>query len=169
MGGGSELQPKVNTNLYLQVASSDEEESKIEYKSRIADALDDRLLIEVPINEKTGRFKRLYLGDELSAYYLTEGGVKNYFSTHVLGFKEDVIRLVAIEKPDPESITKVQRRSFLRVAAELELAVKLSEHVRFLAAQGQEPQKTWVAEGSVEKEKRADIAWIEENRSLFSD
>lgn len=103
------------------------------YKSRIADVLDDRLLIEVPINEKNGRFKRLYLGDELSAYYLTEGGVKNYFSTHVLGFKEDVIRLVAVEKPDPESITKVQRRSFLRVAAELELAVKMSEHVRFLA------------------------------------
>ncbi len=44
-----------------------------------------------------------------------------------------------------------------------------SEHVRFLAARGQEPQKTWVAEGSVEKEERADIAWVEENRSLFSD
>ncbi|MFZ2503305.1 MAG: aminoglycoside phosphotransferase family protein [Nocardioides sp.] len=42
-----------------------------------------------------------------------------------------------------------------------------SDHVRFLADQGQEPQKTWVAEGSVEKEEFADIAWIEENRSLF--
>lgn len=125
--------PKVNTNLYLQVASSDEEEARIEYKSRIADVLDDRFLIEVPLNEKNGRFKRLYLGDELSAYFLSEGGVKNYFSTHVLGFNEDVIRLVAVEKPDPESITKVQRRSFLRVAAELELAIKLSEQVRFLA------------------------------------
>ena len=44
-----------------------------------------------------------------------------------------------------------------------------SEHVRFLAAEGQEPQKTWVAEGSVENEERANIAWVEENRSLFSD
>ena len=43
-----------------------------------------------------------------------------------------------------------------------------SRHVRFLAAQGQEPQKTWVAEGSVEKEELADIAWIEENRTLLS-
>ncbi|MEI2714030.1 MAG: aminoglycoside phosphotransferase family protein [Nocardioides sp.] len=42
------------------------------------------------------------------------------------------------------------------------------EHVRFLAAQGQEPQKTWVEEGSVEKEDLAEIAWIEENRSVFS-
>jgi aminoglycoside phosphotransferase (APT) family kinase protein len=40
------------------------------------------------------------------------------------------------------------------------------EHVRFLADQGQEPQKTWVAEGSLEAEA-AEIAWIEDNRSLF--
>jgi len=125
--------PKVNQILYLQVASSDEEESKIEYKSRIADAGEDRLLIEVPLNERTGRFKKLYLGDELSAYFVTEGGVKNYFISHVMGFREDVIRLIEIQKPDSESITQVQRRSFLRVAAELELAIKLSEHVKFLA------------------------------------
>lgn len=42
------------------------------------------------------------------------------------------------------------------------------EHVRFLADQGQEPQRTWVAEGSVEQESLAEIAWIEANRSLFS-
>lgn len=42
-----------------------------------------------------------------------------------------------------------------------------SEHVRFLADQGQEPQKTWVAEGSLDEEA-AEIMWIEENRSLFS-
>ena len=43
-----------------------------------------------------------------------------------------------------------------------------SDHVRFLAAQGQEPQRTWVAEGGVEQEKLADIAWVEENRALLS-
>jgi c-di-GMP-binding flagellar brake protein YcgR len=126
------LLPKVNQTLFLQVASSDEEETKIEYKSRIADIAEDRMLIEIPLNEKTGKYKKLYLGDELSAYFLSDGGVKNFFSTHVLGFKEEVIRLIAIENPDPESITKVQRRTFLRVAAELELAIKFS-NVRFLA------------------------------------
>lgn len=43
-----------------------------------------------------------------------------------------------------------------------------NEHIRFLAAQGQEPQKTWVAEGGVESEGLAEIAWIEENRTLLS-
>jgi aminoglycoside phosphotransferase (APT) family kinase protein len=41
------------------------------------------------------------------------------------------------------------------------------EHVRFLADQGVEPQRTWVAEGSLEEEA-AEINWIEANRSLFT-
>lgn len=41
------------------------------------------------------------------------------------------------------------------------------EHVRLLADQGQEPQRTWVAEGSLEEEA-AEIRWIEENRALFA-
>lgn len=43
-----------------------------------------------------------------------------------------------------------------------------SDHVRFLAEQGREPQRTWVAEGDVDKEELADIAWVEANRSLCS-
>ena len=39
-------------------------------------------------------------------------------------------------------------------------------HVRSLAEQGVEPQRTWVAEGSLEEEA-AEITWIEEHRSLF--
>ncbi|MDZ5662603.1 phosphotransferase [Nocardioides sp. S-58] len=42
------------------------------------------------------------------------------------------------------------------------------DHLRFLAGQGQEPQRTWVAEGSVERQELAEIAWIEENRALLS-
>lgn len=41
------------------------------------------------------------------------------------------------------------------------------QHVRLLADQGLEPQRTWVAEGSLEEEA-AEIRWIEENRPLFA-
>jgi len=127
------LYPKINQMLYFQVASPDEEEARIEYKSRIADVTDDYILMEVPMNEKTGRMKRLYIGDELALYFMAEGGVKNYFNSYVLGHKEEVIRLVVIKKPEPESISKIQRRNFLRVGAELEIAVKLMEKLQFLA------------------------------------
>lgn len=126
------MYPKINEHLYIQVASSDEAEAEIEYKSRIADMEEDAFLIEIPMQVNNGRLKKLFVGDELSAYFITEGGIKNYFNTHVVGFKEDVIRMVRVRKPDEESIFKIQRRSFLRVNAELELAVKDAWGSRFL-------------------------------------
>jgi c-di-GMP-binding flagellar brake protein YcgR len=124
--------PKVNQILYIHINSIDEEEAKQEFKSRIADVSNNYISMEVPLNEKTGKLKRLYVGDEISAYFITEGGVKNYFTTSVLGYSDDVIRLVLIKKPEPETITKVQRRNFLRVPAELEIAVKFSEQLQFI-------------------------------------
>ncbi|MEK8127427.1 flagellar brake domain-containing protein [Paenibacillus filicis] len=125
--------PKVNQILHIQVNSIDEEEARQEYKSRIADISDGHISMEIPINEASGRLKRLYPGDELSIYFLTDGGVKNYFSSSVLGFNDDVIRLVQIRKPEPASITKVQRRNFLRVPAELDIAIRLSDNYQFVA------------------------------------
>jgi c-di-GMP-binding flagellar brake protein YcgR len=127
------LLPKVNQILHIQINSIDEEEAKQEYKSRIADVTGQHISMEIPINEKTGRLKRLYIGDEMSVYFITDGGVKNYFTTSVTGFIEDVIRLVQIKKPELDAITKVQRRNFLRVPAELEMAVKYSEQLQFIA------------------------------------
>jgi c-di-GMP-binding flagellar brake protein YcgR len=127
------LLPSVNQILHLQVNSIDEEEAKIEYKSRIADIGSDAIVMEVPLNEKSGRLKRLYMGDEISAYFVSKDGVKNYFNTSVIGFQEDVIRLVLIKKPELEAITKVQRRTFLRVPAELEIAVKYTDQLQFIA------------------------------------
>ncbi|OKP84432.1 glycosyl transferase [Paenibacillus helianthi] len=126
------MYPKINEYLYIQVASSDAGEAEVEYRSRIAETEDEAFLIEIPIQENNGRLKRLFIGDELSVYFLSEGGVKNYFNTHVVGFKEEVIRMVRIRKPAVESIFKIQRRSFLRVNAELELAVKDSLGSRYL-------------------------------------
>lgn len=126
------LYPKISDLLMISVDSGDEKETGLEYKSRIADMDEDSFLIEVPIQEGTGQLKKLFVGDELSLYFMTDGGVKNYFNSYVTGFKQDVIRLVRIRKPEPDSIGKIQRRSFLRVNGELEVAVS-TENLRFLA------------------------------------
>lgn len=119
--------------LFFEIASADEEEAAAQYKTRIADELEDGLLIENPLNTATGRMKRLFLGDELSVYYLSEDGIKHYFDSHVIGFRDDdVVKLIKIRRPDPARITKVQRRHFLRVAADLEIAVNLSGNIRFV-------------------------------------
>lgn len=127
------MQPNINQYIYIQVESLDMEEAKQEYKSRIADMNDHFFAIDIPINEKTGKFKRLYVGDQLSAYYMTSDGSKNFFNTKVAGLKEEKIRLVLIHRPEPSSITKVQRRNYLRVPADLEIAVQLAQHTRFVS------------------------------------
>jgi c-di-GMP-binding flagellar brake protein YcgR len=130
--GGEPLLPKINQVLYVNVNSIDEEEAKIEYKSRIADMNDESFTIEVPLHETSGRFKRLYQGDEINVCYVTEGNVKNYFNTSVIGFTEDTVPLVIIKRPNPDSVTRVQRRNFLRVPAELEIAVKYMKKLQFV-------------------------------------
>lgn len=124
--------PKVNQMLYYQIASSDEADQALEFRSRIADEEEGCLLIENPLCLKSGNVKRLYLGDELSIWYMSVDGVKHYFDSYVIGFKEDGVSLIIIAKPDRTSITKAQRRSFLRVSAELELAVRMSAYERFV-------------------------------------
>lgn len=126
------LYPKIGDLLFIRIDSGDEKESKIGYKSRIADIDEESILIEVPIREDNGQLKKMFAGDELSLYFMTEGGVKNYFNSFVTGFKEDVIRMVRIRRPEPDSISKIQRRSFLRVNAELEVAVKTDKMFHFL-------------------------------------
>ncbi|WP_430170598.1 flagellar brake protein [Paenibacillus lautus] len=129
----SALYPKINDVLYIQLDTGDEKEASIVYKSRISDMDDESMYMEVPLQEGTGKLKKLYIGDELSAYFLTEGGVKNFFNSYVLSHHEDIIRLVRIKKPEQDQITKVQRRSFLRVQAELEVAVMTKDGTQFLA------------------------------------
>lgn len=121
--------PGIGQFLFVVVETKDGEEL---YKSKVADVSRDTIAMEVPLHEKTGKPMRLFTGDALQMYFVTEGGVKNFFHTVVTGFSEDTIPLVWIEKPSPHRIQKVQRRNFLRVPAELELAVNV-DGMRFVA------------------------------------
>lgn len=74
------MYPKINDHLFIKAASSDATESETEYRSRITEWEDESFLIEVPMQEGSGRLKRLHIGDELSVYFMSEGGIKNYFT-----------------------------------------------------------------------------------------
>jgi c-di-GMP-binding flagellar brake protein YcgR len=126
--------PNINQNLFIQIAAMDEEESQEVYKTRIADINEAYIALEVPISVKTGQLKRLFTGDQLSASFQTDSGAKVFFNSEVLGFKEEeVIKLVLIKIPEPDTITRVQRRNYLRVSAELEVAVKIQDRLQILA------------------------------------
>ncbi|NGZ74229.1 flagellar brake protein [Saccharibacillus alkalitolerans] len=115
------MYPKTNDMLFMQPVSM-EAKPENEHRSRISEIEDNSLLVELPL--RAGRMSRLRLGEELSVYHMTEDGVKYYFTSHVLGYHDDAIPLMRISKPLPEDISKVQRRHYLRVPAQVEIAVQ---------------------------------------------
>lgn len=129
--------PKVNQTMYIQGTADSREanpEQAATYRSRVADMTDDTFLIEIPLDEKSGKYLRARAGESYRFTYFTPEGVRHQFASDVIGLrKADPVALIEIRKPAPESVTREQRRNFLRVEAQLELAVKLGEKLRFVA------------------------------------
>lgn len=102
-------------------------------KSRVADIDNKSIWLEVPLDEKSRRYHRPQVGEQMRMFYFTQDGVKHSFNTDVTGIKKDTVTLFSIRRPQPEEIEREQRRSFLRVEAQLELAVRIGDKVRFTA------------------------------------
>lgn len=124
--------PKVSDMLFVRILSPDHELASVEYKSRIADMGKGLIHMEVPLSTKDGKLLRLFPGDRLSAHFVNDG-VKHHFYTEVTGFREDTVRLVSIKAPDPEGISKTQRRNYLRMPADLDVAIRLHDKLRLTA------------------------------------
>ena len=127
------MQPKIGQTLYIHAHTADDDEENQVYRSRIADLDDATVAIDVPIHQETGALLRLHAGDFLQAYFLTDGGIRNVFETRVVGFRnEGAVRLVVIRRPKHGEVKRMQRRHFLRVNAELEVAV-MADPLHFVA------------------------------------
>lgn len=124
--------PKVSDMLFVRILSPDHELATVEYKSRIADMGNGLIHMEIPLSTKDGKLLRLFPGDRLSAYFANDG-VRHHFYTEVMGFREDAVRLVSIKAPVPEEISKTQRRNYLRMPAELEVAIRLHDKLQLTA------------------------------------
>ncbi|MFC5467799.1 flagellar brake protein [Cohnella suwonensis] len=122
--------PKINQTMYIQAAANGE---PITLRSRVADMDNGNIFIEVPLNEKTRGLYRAQQGEPFQLYFFTQDGVKHLFASEVTGFRREKVQLVSIRKPELDEITKDQRRSFLRVEANLEIAISIGDKLRFVA------------------------------------
>ncbi|MCC3373488.1 flagellar brake protein [Cohnella sp. REN36] len=127
--------PKINQTLFIQPFAPSEPDPGLAptLRSRLADMDESSLHLEIPLDERAGRLRRLEVGEGLSLTYFTSEGVRHQFVTEVVGFRRETVPLVTVRKPSPEEITREQRRNFLRVEAQLELAVRLGDRLRFTA------------------------------------
>lgn len=121
--------PSVNDMLYILPSSS---EDRMEYKARVSELDDECIWIEIPLQENTGKYGLFSTGEMLEVAFHTQDGMKCLFLSKVIGRREDGIRMLSILKPHPDHVTKMQRRSFLRVDAVLELAVRTENGTRFV-------------------------------------
>lgn len=117
------LVPKVSQVVYFQL-KDDPSDEPVEYKTRVADEDEQSLIIELPINTKNGRMKRLHTGDALQASFITNTGVKHFFDTYVMRVKDGELPFFVIARPTEESMTSIQRRNFFRVDIEVDVAVQ---------------------------------------------
>lgn len=124
--------PKVSQVLFFRISSDEDELALEEYKSRVADENDESLCIEFPLNVKSGRVKRLKIGDMLSAHFITSNGVKHFFDTEVIGYTSGEIPFIKIKRPHKDDMTKIQRRDFFRIMIEVDIAVKTEDSNKFV-------------------------------------
>lgn len=121
--------PSVNDMLYILPSSS---QDRIEYKARVSELDEEHIWIEIPLQEKTGKYGLFPEGEMIEVTFNTQDGTKGLFLTKVSGKRDDGIRMLSILKPNPDHVSKMQRRSFLRVDAKLEVAVRTENGTRIV-------------------------------------
>ncbi|MCG7406423.1 PilZ domain-containing protein [Paenibacillus sp. ACRRX] len=122
---------RVNDTVYILPSSAGTDEQ--EYRARVTEIDDYSIWIEIPLQEGTGQFARFSLGEQLDVTYVQLDGVRCNFITKMVGNRHESIRMLALVKPQPDQITRTQRRSYLRVQAALEMAVRTAEGVQKVA------------------------------------
>lgn len=121
--------PNVNDMLYILPSSS---KDRAQYKARVSELDDDCLWIEIPIQENTGMYGLFAPGEMLEITFHAQDGMNCLFVSKVIGKRKEGIQMLSIVKPHPNQITKMQRRSFLRVDSALEVAVRTEKRDRFV-------------------------------------
>ncbi|GAB6933030.1 flagellar brake protein [Calditerricola satsumensis] len=121
--------------LYVDVQEEDPSEAAAQqemmlYKTRIVEVTADSLVTEIPLNRETGQFRFFSVGTALYGWVLDETGTPCRFPTRVKSRKTDNIPLLVLERPDPRSIIRIQRRQYVRVPAVLDVTLRCGEAVQ---------------------------------------
>lgn len=95
------------------------------FKTRVAD-LDKRYLyIEIPISESSGRRMSVDFDSVYSISFVDQNRNSYQFYSKILRYKKDNVLLLTIQIPKQADIVKDQKRGYLRVNSNLDIAVQL--------------------------------------------
>lgn len=92
-------------------------------RCKLLDREEDRLLIDFPINEDTGKTAFLHNGTELVATFIAENDQVFRFKTVVIGKKKGNIPMIILKGPKDHELKQIQRRQFVRIDTSNDVAV----------------------------------------------
>jgi c-di-GMP-binding flagellar brake protein YcgR len=105
-------------SLYVQDENDKQFDLEKGYSVRLIDIKEDRLLTDIPLDEK-GFPRSLLPGDQVRVGYVVSGSFYT-FDTTVTQIVSDQVPMLELTKPEIDAITKVQRRKYFRVPVMLQ-------------------------------------------------
>ncbi|WP_078546040.1 flagellar brake protein [Litchfieldia alkalitelluris] len=93
------------------------------YRCRLVETNQKKLYIDYPINEVTGKSTFFMRGTILKASFVGADNSVYSFNTEVIGRTMKEIPMVIIDFPSITGFTKIQRRQFVRIEVNVDVAV----------------------------------------------
>lgn len=93
------------------------------YRCRVVEKKGDKLYIDYPINEQTGRTVFLIDGTQLRASFVGKDNTVYLFETAVLGRYKQTIPMIILTYPGKDGLVRVQRRQYVRIDTAIDVAV----------------------------------------------
>jgi c-di-GMP-binding flagellar brake protein YcgR len=91
-------------------------------KCKLVEKKGNKLYIDYPINQDTGRSAFLMLGTQLDASFVSNENVFR-FQTEVTGRIKENIPMISLTYPGDDQLIRIQRRQFVRINANLDVAI----------------------------------------------
>lgn len=93
------------------------------YKCRVVEIMENKLYIDYPLNNKTGKTVFLLNGTQLKAFVTADSTSAYFFDTAVLGRVKQNIPMIVLSFPSMDSMYKIQRREYVRVETPVDVAI----------------------------------------------
>ena len=116
---------EVGTTIHLEPkrAVDQDEQLSNNFKSRIVDIEQGKLIIDHPMNEKTGKLGFFYEGFQFNAWFIGKDQAIYSFETAIQGRKRGNIPMFILDDPGVNTYIRTQRRNFVRVETSTDIAM----------------------------------------------
>ncbi|MGM8213988.1 flagellar brake protein [Bacillaceae bacterium W0354] len=94
------------------------------FSSKLVEITKQKLYIDYPINEKTGKTALLIDGSEIQVSFIAQDGNIYKYHTHITGRKMlNNLRVLLVKRPTKDQLHKIQRREYVRIDVALDVAL----------------------------------------------